>query len=127
MSGPVETLRLVMVEEDGSSIDLGLVRAEVEPRRGAAGMVSAEGTFPPGPSPIAALIAAQLASVKGEFRLWRIAPPEPGSTIVGRYELEAFDWRGDSFSLLISRDARNDPVIARPIPDDEEASEDGPN
>ena len=47
MSGPTERIRLELVD-DVSTFDLGEVLAEVEPLRAWRGLISAEGSFPPG-------------------------------------------------------------------------------
>lgn len=127
MSGPTERLSLRLLNADGPPIDFGVVVAEVEPRRGAAGMISADGELPKDSAWRETLIAhgirANMEGMRGRLTRWRVAPAAPavGDVLELEYECETFAFGERRFSILLSREADRAPPIARPA----EGSDDG--
>ena len=125
MSGPTERIRLELVD-DVSTFDLGEVLAEVEPLRAWRGLISAEGSFLFGVLArrfIERLVALQLAGMKGLEAHFRVTP-SGSEPVVLAYVVEAFAWRGPTFSLLLTREPDTSPMFAHPKHGDDESEAD---
>lgn len=118
MSGPVERLSLYLIT-GGEVFDFGIVRAEVEPQRGAVGMISADGELPADKVRrdrlVGAGIAANMEGMRRRSTWWRVspAPPAAGEAFELEYEVETFAFGEKSFSLVLSREADRRGPIAR--------------